>query len=161
MQKDMMLPAGLAALVVTFLLMVACPDDVMVPLPPSINGNYTGIYRFLQVENGTDTVVDTSQLVEVRFRKPDYAMDMATGIPENLRVFCDVLGTFELSNGVALNITDSNSTLGVCTPSWGPGGYFSYDYTTDTLKLLHDSSFSTSEGLAVRHVKNLRLRLVR
>jgi len=141
-------------------LYVSCRDDVEVPLPPSINGNYTGIYRFVRIENGVDTNVDTSQLVEVRFRKPDFSMDIDGSIPEELRVFCDVIGTYELGNGVAITITDSNSTRGVCTQYWGPGGYFGFDYTTDTLKLLHDSSFVDNSGTSVRLVKNLRVRSV-
>jgi len=132
---------------------VSCRDDIEVPFPPSINGNYTGIYRFIEIENGVDTNTDTTQLVEFRFRTGDYSMVMDGSIAESLRVFCDVLGEYELGNGVDMEITDSNFTRGVCTQYWGPGGYFGLDQTTDTMRMLND--FTDSVG--VRFVKQLRL----
>ena len=147
-----------AGLILTLVaaLVVSCRDDVNIPLPPSINGNYTGVYRFTEIHNGIDTQIDTSQFIEFMFRKPDYSMDMDGSIPEELRVFCDVLGTYTLGNGVAMTITDSNYTRGVCTQYWGPGGSFNLDQTTDTVRLLHDSTFSL-EGAQRRHIKLLKL----
>jgi len=135
---------------------VSCRDDVNVPLPPSINGNYTGLYRFVQIVNGVDTQIDTSQIIEFTFRKPNFSMDMDGSIAESLRVFCDVLGTYVLGNGVTMTITDPNYTRGVCTEDWGPQGYFGLDQTTDTLKLLHDSTYS-SGGSSVHFIQQLKL----
>ncbi|MEW5796612.1 MAG: hypothetical protein AB1772_09655 [Candidatus Zixiibacteriota bacterium] len=137
-------------------LVVSCRDDVYVPFPPSINGNYTGIYKFTEIHNTVDTQIDTSQLIEFMFRKPDYSMDMDGSIAESSRVFCDVLGTYVLGNGVAMTITDSNYTRGVCTQYWGPGGYFSLDQTTDTTRLLHDSTANV-DGTTIRYIRLLRL----
>jgi hypothetical protein len=133
---------------------VSCRDDLEIPLPPSINGNYDGIYRFIEIENGIDTVTDTTQLIDFRFRDGDYSMVMDGGIAESLRVFCDVLGTYELGNAVDMAISDSNFTRGVCTQYWGPGGYFGLDQTTDTMRLLNDDT-DTSTG--VRMIRQLRL----
>ena len=136
-------------------LVVSCRDDVEVPLPPSIRGSYEGIYRHIEVQNGTDTVTDTTQCVVFFFRKDEYSMDMCSEIPESLRVFCDVLGTYELGNGVAMTITDPNYTRGVCTEDWGPDGTFGLDQTTDTLKLLHDSIETQSGTHFISQIKLL------
>jgi hypothetical protein len=135
-------------------LLVSCRDDVEVPFPPSIRGSYDGLYRFVQIRNGVDTITDTTQCIVFVFRTDEYSMDMCVDIPESLRVFCDVLGTYELGNGVTMTITDPNYTRGVCTEDWGPGGTFGLDQTTDTLKLLHDSTDATS---GVRIINQLKL----
>jgi hypothetical protein len=137
-------------------LIVSCRDDVVVPLPASINGNYQGTYRLVRIMNVVDTQIDTSQTVEFSFRKPEFSMDISADIAESLRVFCDVLGTYMLGTGVTMTVIDSNYTRGVCTESWGPDGSFSLDQTTDTLKLTHDSSYSES-GNAFHLVKELKL----
>jgi len=110
----------------------------------------------VQIENNVDTQVDTSQAVEFTFRKPEFSMDIESTIAESLRVFCDVLGSYVLGNGVEITVTDSNYTRGVCTQGWAPGGYFSLDQTTDTLKLYHDITTTTS-GNAVRVIKDIKL----
>ncbi len=137
-------------------LFISCRDDVEVPFPPSINGNYVGTYHLMIIKNGVDTLPDTSQSIEFTFRKPEFSMDIESTIPESLRVFCDVLGTYVLGNGVDLTVTDSNYTRGVCTQDWAPGGYFSLDQTTDTLKLYHDVT-TTTAGNSVRVIKDIRL----
>jgi hypothetical protein len=137
-------------------LIVSCRDDVVVPLPASINGNFVGTYRLIRIENSVDTQIDTSQMIEFSFRKPDFSMDIDPEITESLRVFCDVLGTYTLGTGVTMTVTDSNYTQNVCNESWVPDGYFSLDQTTDTLKLLRDSS-GTDNGNAVHIVKELKL----
>lgn len=143
-------------LLLTVSIIVSCRDDVVVPLPASINGNYVGTYRLVRVANVVDTQIDTSQLIEFTFRKPDFSMDIDSDIPESLRVFCDVLGTYLLGTGVTMTVSDSNYTRGVCTETWGPDGSFSLDQTTDTLKLTHDSSYS-QDGSNYRLVKQLKL----
>ena len=135
---------------------LSCRDDIEVPFPPSINGDYVGIYSFMEIENGADTTVDTSQLIEWRFRDGEYSMVMDGTIDEDLRVFCDVLGEYVLGNGVAMVINDSNFTRGVCTQYWGPGGYFGLDQPSDTMRLLHDST-AVVGGVTTRYIKRLRL----
>jgi hypothetical protein len=132
---------------------LSCRDDVNVPFPPSIVGKYTGIYQFIEIENNVDTVIDTTQLVEFQFRQTEYKMDIEGTIPESLRVFCDVIGEYELGNGVDMGITDSNYTRGVCTQYWSPGGYFSLNQTSDTLRMLNEQI----DTAGVRRVRSLRL----
>lgn len=133
--------------------MVSCRDDIEVPFPPSINGNYTGIYHYVQIRDGVDTQFDTTQIIEFQFRSGDYTMEMDGTIPESLRVFCDVLGEYELGNGVDMAITDSNFDRKVCTQSWGPSGYFGLDQTSDTMRLLSDRT----DSVGVRIIRQLKL----
>lgn len=133
---------------------VSCRDDVEVPFPPSVVGNYTGIYRFVEIANEVDTNIDTTQLVEFTFRSDEYSMVIDGSIAESLRVFCDVIGEYELGNGVDMTILDSNFTRGVCTQYWGPGGYFSLDQSSaDTMRMLNDKVDSTG----LRRIRSLRL----
>ena len=150
----------LLALALIASLVVGCRDDVTVPFPPTINGNYNGIYSVMRIENVVDTTVDTSQLVDCVFRSGDFVMVKEGGIPESLRVFCDVEGEYELGNGIEIEITDPNFTRGVCTEDWGPEGYFGLDQTTDTMRMLHDIT-SDENGTSVRWIKLLRLVIVR
>jgi hypothetical protein len=143
-------------LVLAASLFVSCRDDVEVPLPPSINGNYVGTYHLVEIVNSVDTNTDTTQAIEFTFRKPDFSMDIDPMIPESLRVFCDVLGTYVLGNGVTMTVTDSNYTRGVCTESWAPGGFFSLDQTTDTVRLKFDVTNNVNGDL-VRIIKELKL----
>ena len=156
MLRAVSLWATILVLALTASLIVSCRDDIEVPLPPTINGNYVGTYHYVQIENNVDTQVDTTQAVEFTFRKPELSMDIESTIPESLRVFCDVLGTYALGNGVEISVTDSNYTRGVCTQGWCPDGYFSLDQTTDTLKLYHDVT-TTTAGNAIRVIKDIRL----
>ena len=58
-----------------------------------------------------------------------------------------------------MTITNYNYTLGVCTEDWGPGGTFGLDQTTDTLKLLHDSTDTQSGTRFINQVKLLPVQL--
>jgi hypothetical protein len=151
----------MAVLLLSFVasLVVSCRDDIEVPFPPSIRGSYDGVYHYMEIHDGVDTVIDTTQCVVFVFRAEEYSMDMCGEVLEPLRVFCDVLGTYELGNGVAMTITDPNYTRGVCTEDWGPGGTFGLDQTTDTLKLLHDSTDTQSGIRFINQVKLLPVQL--
>jgi len=153
MKKSVSIWVLLLVLVFTSSWILSCRDDVVIPFPPSVVGNYTGIYQFVEIQGGVDTVVDTTQLIEFVFRKAVFSMDIDGSIPESLRVFCDVQGEYELGNGVDMTITDSNYTRGVCTQYWGPGGYFSLDLTTDTVRMLNDQL----DSLGVRRIRLLKI----
>jgi hypothetical protein len=109
------------------------------PFPPSLIGDYEGIYSYTEIDYGIDTIVDTSQLVTFRFTNDLYLMTIDATIPETLRVFCDVEGVYELLDGVQLTITDPNRTGAVCIYSWNPFGFFGLDQTMDTVRMRHDS----------------------
>jgi hypothetical protein len=148
----------LLALVLSVSWVVGCRDDVTVPFPPTINGNYIGYYSVMEIDLSTlDTVVDTSQLVSCRFHSGDFTMVKDGSIPESLRVFCDVEGNYVLGNGISMTVTDPNFTRGVCTEDWGPSlvndtaGY-GLDQTTDTMRMLYDESSGNT-----RWVKLFRL----
>ena len=142
-------------LVLAMLVLTACSEDKVIPPndDSSIVGNYTGIYQYTEIQNGVDTVIDTTQLIELTFRQQEYSMSIDTSIPDSLRVFCDVTGTYELGNGINMSIADSNYTRGVCPAHWGLGGFFSLSQTTDTLRMLNDMT----DSLGVRRLRYLRI----
>ena len=112
-----------------------CRDDVVVPFPPDVRGDYTGIYS-MRVEGPNDAFDSLrEQLITFRFTQTTYTMFMDAGIDEADRVFCDVLGDYELGTGVAMETTDSNLTQGLCNQNWVPYGAFSLDQTSDTTRL--------------------------
>ena len=137
---------------------IGCRNDINVPFPPSLVGDYTGIYSFVEVGVLGDTVYDTSQVITFRFTQSSYEMVKDTSIAESLRVFCDNLGEYELRDGVTMGCegNDCNFTRGVCTEEWNPNGYFGLDQTSDTMRLLQDQT----DSLGVRQRKLIRLVLV-
>jgi hypothetical protein len=143
------------AVLAAMVMLVACEHDCIDcgGLPPSVVGNYTGIYSYTRVQAGIDTVVDTTQLIDFVFRQNEFSMSMNAGIPNSLRVFCDVVGTYELGNGAELNITDSNFTRNVCPRDWGPSGYFKLEQTSDTVHLSNQGADTSG----VWHKRYLRL----
>ena len=88
-----------------------CRDDREVPFPPSLVGNYTGIYSYLELGLAGDTVIDTSQLITFTFRTDEYQMEIDESIPESLRVFCDNLGPYKLDNQVTMNCDGDDCIL--------------------------------------------------
>ena len=142
-------------LVLAMLVLTACSEDKVIPPndDSSIVGNYTGIYQYTEIHSGDDTIIDTTQLIELTFRQQEYSMSIDTSIPDSLRVFCDVTGTYELGNGINMSIADSNYTRGVCPAHWGLGGLFSLDQSGDTIFMLNDGL----DSLGVRCIRQLRL----
>ncbi len=118
-------------------LLVSCRDDVIVPSPPSLVGNYKGDYTLRKHVADQDPTTDTTrvQLVTFRFTSANFAMSMDTSVAETDRIFCDVLGEYELKTGVTLTVIDSNTTRALCTEMWAPTGSYSLDQTTDITKL--------------------------
>ena len=129
-----------------------CRDDVVVPIPPSLIGDYTGSYAMMQI-SGVDTLVDTTQLVDFRFTDKTYNMKILPPA-EELRFFCDCAGDYTLENGVQFIETDGNLTNKVCTPANNPTGSFGLDRSTlpDTMLIKQD----LTDG-GVRRIKTLKL----
>lgn len=120
---------------------LGCRDDINVPFPPSIVGEWKGIYTYKQ--DGGAVSIDTSQLVTFRFTASIYQEAMDTSIPDTERVFCGVLGEYELRNGITMDQIDSNVPPSVCTFHQNPYGTFGINFPendADTLRMLHDSS---------------------
>ena len=130
----------------------SCCDCPPRPFQPSINGNYTGTYQYVEI-NAVDTIVDTSQLIDFRFRDGEFLMLLDSTILESSRVFCDVSGEYILGRGVDMKITDSNYSDRICEATWGPDGFFGLNQPADTMTLLRD--FTDSTG--IRIIQKLRL----
>lgn len=153
MKRSLGLWVILVLLVSTLTWVVGCRNDIEVPFPPTLLGLYEGIYSYVEIQNGIDTIVDTSQLVTFKFGDEFYLMTKDETIPDSLRVFCDIEGDYGLDNGVQLTITDPNRTRGVCTFEHNPFGSFGLDQTSDTIRMRHDST--DKEG--IQHIKYIRM----
>jgi hypothetical protein len=81
-------------------------------------------------------------------------MFMDGSVEETQRIFCDVMGDYDLGTGVVMTTTDSNLTRATCTEGWCPQGAFSLDQTTDTTRLTR--IYTDNDGKQV----TVRLRLV-
>jgi len=132
--------------------MAGCRDDVTVPFPPDIRGNYEGIYSWRITSTTSDTLME--QLVTFRFTATTFTMIMDGSVEEPQRIFCDVMGDYDLGTGVEMETTDSNLTRATCTETWCPEGAFSLDQTTDTTRLTR--IYTDDDGSQV----TVRLRLV-
>lgn len=137
-------------------LFVSCRDDVVVPFPPSLQGNYKGIYTYRVVDNVNQTDSSYEQLIRWRFTNAEYQLRKDSTIAESLRVFCDVDGEYEIGTGVEMVIEDPNVSRSVCTEGWGPEGAFSLDQTTDTVRLQRISA----EGNGLEVTRLVRLVLI-
>jgi len=134
MKKSVGLWIVLLVLALGFSWVVGCRDDINVPFPESLIGDYHGIYAYQEV-TGIDTQVNEEALITFRFTSNDFSMYKDTSIPESLRIFCDVAGEYELEDGVTLALIDSSLTPVTCFLNWGPSGFFQLDQTTDSVKL--------------------------
>ena len=114
---------------------VSCRDDVVVPYPPSLLGNYKGVYSYQKVDNSSQLDSTYEQPIRWRFTSEDYQMRKDSTIAESLRVFCDVDGTYNIGTGVEMTLEDGNVSRSVCTEDWGPDGVFSLFTSGDTVKL--------------------------
>ena len=152
MRKRVGLLAITAGLIAGLVWSLGCRDDVFVPFPEDLAGDYTGYYSLLQIE-GVDTVVDTTQMVDFRFTTASYNMKFILPT-EEIRFFCDAAGLYELENGVQFMEEDPNLTNKVCTPDNNPTGSFGLDQSSikDTIVIKQDL---TEEG--VRKIKTLKL----
>jgi hypothetical protein len=130
--KDMKRLVAIAALIGLIAVAIACRDDVFVEPPPSLTGDYTGVYIY---KIGGQT--PTEQRITWRFSSNGYSMywDEQNPGPDSTRYFCDCSGEYELGDGV--NLIEIVPVVGVitCDTSLNPKGPFQLDQSTDTVKL--------------------------
>ena len=130
-----------------------CPSDNR----PSVNGLYWGSYEYTEIHSGTDTVRALGQPISVKFKAPAFSIQLTPGVPESLRIVCDMFGDYSLGRGVTLNCWSVDSTDDCADPLLYPCGYFALDQTTDTLRLTRD----TTTADTVRYIKRLALLQIR
>lgn len=148
-----------ALLAVSFTWSEGCRKDVEVPFPPSLAGQYAGIYS-IQVIDGIDTLVDTAQYVTFRFTSATYNMNLNEKLQDpGTQFFCDVLGEYDLENGVQFNELDDNVTNKVCTPAHNPIGAFGLNQNTGTDTIIIKQDATNESG--IRSIKTLQLALER
>jgi len=155
MKKNARILLILAVLSATFGWSTGCRDDKMVDYPPSVIGDYTGIYSYLEIE-GIYTNHDTFQYVTFRFTSSTYTMKLnEKWQSEETRFFCDVEGQYELQDGVRFTEKDPNLTNKVCTYGHNPFDFFGLNQNTGNDTIIIKQDKTDEEG--VRTVKLLRL----
>ena len=133
---------------------VSCRDDVVVPYPPSLLGNYKGIYSYQKVDDANQIDSTYEQPIRWRFTSAEYQMRKDSTIAESLRVFCDVDGSYEIGTGVEMTLEDGNVSRSVCTEDWGPDGVFSLFNSGDTVRL---QQYTTTNGIEQTRIIKLVL----
>ncbi len=101
-----------------------CRDDLLVPFPPSLEGDYTGTFELLRI-NGIDTIDDTTNNVAVRFTNTTYNIKIV--VDDSLLYFCSSSGEYALQNGVEFKEEEDNLEQKVCTPKDNLRGFFGLD----------------------------------
>ena len=109
---------------------IGCADDVFVEPPPTLTGDYTGVYI---IKEGTQVPIE--EYITWRFSQNSYQMRFDDTVEQGDPVNCDCDGTYDLENGVRLNETNPNPTRLTCDADKNPKGFFQLDQSTDTLKM--------------------------
>ena len=116
------------------LFVYGCRKDVFVDPPPSLTGEYQGIYIY-KFEGQTES----SQPIIWRFTSLSYTMwyDEESGTGQT---FCDNRGQYVMDGStVTMETTDPNLNADVCATGANPAGAFAVYHPTiedDTLKLI-------------------------
>ena len=109
---------------------IGCAEDVYVSPPPSLTGDYNGVYIIK-----TGDQVAEQLFITWRFQQEGYQMRVDTTVEQGEINLCETDGQYELENGVNLIETNPNSTQRNCDDSRNPSGFFQLDQSTDTLKM--------------------------
>ncbi|MBU0982778.1 MAG: hypothetical protein KKA42_02840 [candidate division Zixibacteria bacterium] len=119
---------------------VGCRDDITVPFPATLVGDYEGLYSYTgHIGSSDDSTIERP--ITMRFTKNDYDMNVDSSKVVGDRVFCDVDGIYRLENGIYMDHPDSatyngNVTNKTCTPEFNPYGYWSLDQSDpDTVRI--------------------------
>lgn len=107
---------------------IGCAEDVYVEPPPSLTGDYVGVYI---IKEGSQ--VEQSGDITWRFSQNGYQMRYQDIPTDTISCECD--GQYELENGVTLIEISSNPTQIRCDDSRNPTGFFQLDQSTDTVKM--------------------------
>jgi hypothetical protein len=120
----------LAAIIAVF----GCQSDVIRPKPPDFKGKYTGMYSWTADSLGA---IPKLQPILWTFAS-GYLMQMDTNkVFEDNREFCDVQGTYEITDAVILHQTQPNLSADICDSTLNPTGRFVVlMHTVDSLVLV-------------------------
>ncbi len=142
-------------LVATATIMWGCREDVFVEPPPSLIGEYQGIYTF-QLRDGLTVVESKVQGINWVFTTSTYRMRWDTTVVQAgvsiERQFCDVDGFYELVSGVELEVDDPNVTQVVCTEGDNPSGFFTLIQQGDSVRLVQELLNETTGITTVRRL---------
>jgi len=151
----MRMKAGTVAVFLLFSIVliwgIGCRDDVNVPFPETLIGDYEGTMSLMQID-GVDTVTDTTNQVTMRFTNKTYVLKVVA--EDDVLYFCSSSGDYTLENGVLLVEGEDNLDAQVCTPDDNPRGFFGLDQTSLAPKI------QMKQDLAVDGVRNIKTLLL-
>lgn len=143
---------ALALTVAAVVSMIGCPPP---PTPDSIIGDYEGTYHVLSY-NPTDTIIDETDSVTVRFTNTAYILKVAISpLPGYL---CSSSGDYLLDKGIEFVEDESNLDTDTCAPDYNVRGFFGLDRVTYPGKLLIKQDETHSAG--TRAIKTLLIRKI-
>ena len=118
----------------------ACKDDITLPDPPSLVGDYVGTYtRSTRV--GVD-VFDTVQAVTFRFDSTGYNMkaDIESDLFNPNVCFCKANGVWGITDRLRLDPDDPEAVLvdncSTCDPAQSPQGLYSLEQPGGNIRLI-------------------------
>ncbi|UCC43648.1 MAG: hypothetical protein JSU65_11005 [Candidatus Zixiibacteriota bacterium] len=133
---------------------IECPNGDSPPTP-TLAGQYTGTYH-LMTHEGSDTLTDTLNHVDVRFGAETYVIKVTDSA--DILFFCSSSGEYEVLNGVEFFEEESNLAQDSCDSEHNPRGFFGLDQVSSPGSLIIKQDLTDDTGL--RSVKTLTLTLV-
>ncbi len=127
-----------------------CQDNLVIPAQPEFTGTYTGMY--ICTRDTMSTLPSLQPIIWIFGARYTMQLDTSKGLEKN-RAFCDIQGTYEITDAVILHQEKSNLGRDICDSTQNPTGRFVVlKHTPDSLVMVQITGFAE---------KRLELRLIR
>ena len=127
--KKLSLVLALLALLVTA---ISCADDIILESPPSLQGEYTGLYSYTK-NRSTNPVTEQVAVAKWIFTESGYNMQVDES--DDAVAFCSPFGRYTLTDKVELRETQNGCAGTIADASLNPTGEFTLRRPTDSVVL--------------------------